>query len=141
MKPVKQTLFGGVDDEIKGNCFQAVLASLLELPLDEVPHFCQLCSDEDYWTEISRWLMPRGYLYMCIEQIIVDKYAPFLLQTGHYYIVSGDGPRGHKHNCIACKGKIVFDPHPSNDGLVTIDNYEFLLKWPPGLRAEADKRL
>lgn len=44
MRPVYQTLFGGSDSEPEtmGNCYPACIATLLELPLEVVPHVYQM---------------------------------------------------------------------------------------------------
>ena len=50
MKPVDQTTFGSPH----GNCFQAGVASALELPLEEVPHFCD--GDNPMWLiDLENW--------------------------------------------------------------------------------------
>ena len=65
MIPVLQTILAdparndGCDAEGRpGNCYQAALASALELPLDEVPHFATFATD---WVERSdAWFRARG---------------------------------------------------------------------------------
>ena len=42
MKPVNQTIFTNLQTGEIGNCFEACLASLLELPLEAVPRFERL---------------------------------------------------------------------------------------------------
>jgi predicted subunit of tRNA(5-methylaminomethyl-2-thiouridylate) methyltransferase len=54
MKPVKQTIFG-----LGGNCFAASIASILELPVEEVPNFMAI-ETADYWTPMREWLRQRG---------------------------------------------------------------------------------
>ena len=55
MKPVYQTIFG----KENGNCLQAVVASVLELPLDEVPHFI---SFGDEWLDSYReFMLSKGF--------------------------------------------------------------------------------
>jgi hypothetical protein len=62
MTPVYQTIV----DPGKGNCLQAVVASLLDLHLDDVPHFI---SFEDKWFEAYfNFLEEKGIEYHgCIE--------------------------------------------------------------------------
>ncbi len=64
MKPTFQTRFGGKNapDDQKGNCWQAALASVLELPLEETLDI-SLLSDEydDHWQDkVNEWLAPFG---------------------------------------------------------------------------------
>jgi len=48
-------------DPNHGNCMQAVIASLLELSLDDVPHFLEF---KDRWfTEFVKFLNKKGYRY------------------------------------------------------------------------------
>lgn len=57
MKPVFQTRFGK-----EGNCWAACLASLFEVPLEEVDH----CSGnhEDWLQNTTKWLAARGWYYL-----------------------------------------------------------------------------
>lgn len=56
MEPVFQTMHG----EKHGNCFAACIASLLEIPLEDVPQF----GDNDWWLkEINEFLSHYGYAY------------------------------------------------------------------------------
>ena len=58
MTPVYQTIIGrGDGNGPLGNCMQAVIASLLDLPLEEVPHFL-------LWG--NRW-------YLCFEEFLLSK--------------------------------------------------------------------
>ncbi len=55
MKKVYQTIIS----RLHGNCMQAVIASLLELELDQVPHF----KDEESWfSTMFNFLKKHGYI-------------------------------------------------------------------------------
>ena len=57
MKPVFQDRYGSAD----GNCFEACLASILELPLTSIPDFVRN-NPPDWWDRAVRWLaMNRMY--------------------------------------------------------------------------------
>jgi hypothetical protein len=56
MKPVFQNKHG-TDD---GNCFEACVASILEIPLESVPPFV-LNNPEDWWDKAVLWLASREY--------------------------------------------------------------------------------
>lgn len=43
-----------------GNCLQACVASLLDLPLNEVPHFLAQEPHNEWFRRLARWLKPRG---------------------------------------------------------------------------------
>lgn len=59
MIPIYQTIIGRADDGLApGNCMQAVIASLLEIQLEDVPHFLLY---GDKWFEVQyNFLMSKG---------------------------------------------------------------------------------
>jgi hypothetical protein len=102
MRPVDQTTYSSLD----GNCFSACVASILEVPLRDVPRFS---GPRQPW--FSRWLAGRG-LSASIHQSI--NHVP-----AGYSIAGGPSPRfaGRIHACVALDGVVIHDPHPSRDGL------------------------
>lgn len=56
MTPVFQTIF----DNKRGNCLQAVMASLFDLPLDEVSHFI---IQDDWIQSLKDFYLLKGYDY------------------------------------------------------------------------------
>lgn len=101
MKPVNQTRDGAT-----GNCLQACIASLLDLPLDAVP---------DFGTAAGQWL--RFARYMNQHGLQPVDVTPVAHPYNAYYLVTGTSPRGVNHACVALNGRIVHDPHPSDAGL------------------------
>ena len=57
MKKVFQTII----DRGNGNCMQAAIASLFELPLEKVPHFISL--GKDWWQTYCDFLQEQGYAF------------------------------------------------------------------------------
>ncbi len=108
MKPVMQTRFG---DE--GNCLQAAIASLMELPLDGVPDFVE----RDWWGTLQRWLHPMG-LYPIIVRAGSGGRVP---SSVGYYLISGKSPRGWDHMVVAKEGEVAHDPHPDGSGLLEVE--------------------
>lgn len=105
MKPVHQNVFG----KGKGNCLQAAVASILELPLDEVPTF----ADPDHWFD----LLTRFLSHYDLCPLLV-KYDPDLHLPGGYNILTGKSPRGDfLHATVALDGEVVHDPHPDGNGI------------------------
>jgi len=47
VKPVKQTIIHNPDNGMYGDCFRACVASLLEKPIEKVPHFCNREADRE----------------------------------------------------------------------------------------------
>lgn len=140
MIPVDQTLFGGLEavaagDE-PGDCLRAVVASIMERRLDEVPHFSDTGptrpGNARVWAyALVGWLFTEGVVLWPFE-ISNPDLLPSAILPG-YSILSGPGPRGHRHCVVGYQGFVVHDPHPSRDGLIEIDSLELLV--PIGDRA------
>lgn len=112
MKPVDQTVFG----DPGGDCFRACVASLLELDLDQVPHFAA----RDWPRSLELWLAERGLcdVWICWTP---DGWVP----PGPH-IRGGQCSRG-SHAVVAVGAEIVHDPHPSREGLHTIEDCVLLV--------------
>jgi hypothetical protein len=103
MIPVKQTKRGGPDvpPEERGDCWPACLASLLEVPLEDVP----IPHDDRHWWDVTQEaLAPHGY-----EAVHMDeKYWP-----AGYWIAAVPsrnlGP-GVKHVVVMRGGEVAHDP-------------------------------
>lgn len=122
MKPVLQDMFYDAsvpNEQQRGNCLTAVVASLLELELHEVPNFVQIDVDggENWWNHMLSFLWQRGYEVVWVT----DEVKP---EQDEFYLVSGLSPRGQGiyHVVIFQNGKMVHDPHPDNTGLLSFTN-------------------
>lgn len=106
---VTQTILHDPENEhVYGNCLQAAVASVLALPLDAVPHFSQFV-----WWPMAVELWVRGFDLTCKgerTETIPDRLC----------IVGGKSERGVSHCVVGYCGEIVWDPHPSRAGLVSI---------------------
>ena len=106
MKPVRQTAFGGDH----GNCWSACIASVLEIPIEDVPNFC-VEQRARWWDATNDWLRARGLV--CLNVNLVGEFL-----IGGYWIASGKSPRGaFDHSVVYLEDQMVHDPHPSNAGL------------------------
>lgn len=122
MKPVYQTTFG----EGAGNCFQAALASIFELPLEEVPNFCCVADPSDWYSAANEWLGKKYGLWL----LLVGKWdgAAQPPTPRGYHLISGRSPRrGVRHSVVGLNGQMVHDPHPSGDGLAIEDTYDLFV--------------
>lgn len=115
MKPVDQTLFGYPS----GNCFAACVASVLELPLADVPNF--MLNHATWFEDAYAWLATRGFtpLFVKADAVRCGYVDPRpLIDAGHYFIVGGLSPRGeHLHSIVQHRGVTVHDPHQSRAGI------------------------
>ena len=121
MKPVDQTRFYDKDKSLRGNCMQAAVASILELPLDAVPNFIE--EEAGFWPSFTTFLRSRGFIYLDLHE---HPSGPDC-----FYLASGDSPRAIKHTVIYRNGRLVHDPHPSRAGLLTLDMITLLIPINP----------
>ena len=114
MKPVMQSILLDDKGPIKGDCFRACVASIMELPIDALPNFCSL--PPDWWERFGQWLRERGWA--CVE---VQLPATFAVPFDTWVIFSGKGPRGVMHSVVgelkygSPSATLVHDPHPSGE--------------------------
>lgn len=120
MKPVKQTKAGP-----DGNCFQAAIASLLELPLEAVPDFVGIwdtgpTKKTPAWLrEFGSWAAKRG----CV--VVAFKWTDsFIGPRGTYFIAVGPSPvyEGLDHAVIAsatASGALI-EHDPGETGITEI---------------------
>ncbi len=123
MKPVDQTTFGAPG----GNCLSACIASLLELPIEEVPYFGppdRIGTREEWGKNIEQWLNPRGFYS------IMFPHGLTFVPPG-FHILSGMSPRGVRHSVVAHGERTVHDPHPSRGGLVLVEDVTLLVPLDP----------
>jgi hypothetical protein len=122
MTPVKQEFIHDPSNGVYGDCQRAVIASLLDLPLSEVPHFLGIAKNNSvlYWSAIQSFLRERGYAWLVVPARSGAAFFGSDEGSKIYYELSGPSPRGLgvTHAVIGCDGEIVFDPHPSNAGLL-----------------------
>ncbi len=156
MIPKIQTrLHRGSEPKERGNCYPAVIASILEIEVEDVIQFQELY-DELWYEPIVDWLYERGYEladgddFKCFHnsRLALDRF--FLTEgknpdglpfeqwreimcdnlEGQYYFVSGISPRNKdiNHITIYRDGKIIHDPHPDNTGILSEERFEQLIK-------------
>lgn len=126
MIPLKQRYGHHPERGIYGDCHRAAMASLLELPLDDVPHFC----DESLYAPDAKplsdrereWLLSRGLTSINIifpgETPLDDVLGTMNgINPGVLFILGGTSVNGCGHSVVAGNGRVVHDPSigaPSN---------------------------
>lgn len=105
----------------EGNCQQAAVASIFELPLDAVPHFCE--GHRDDWQDgFDDWLAKRGLQLLTLDAKACREFG--FVPRG-YHIIAGKSPRGDfQHAVVGKDGVMVHDPHPAGDGLETEETWD-----------------
>lgn len=138
MIPVKQTKLHNPPVQ-NGNCFAAVIASILEIPIEEVLPVEDMFEQYDWHVRLFCWLKERGWIWRTAwefqqfyqhgsggdfikQEMIKDK--PYLV-TGMTNRFEGKVA----HICIYMNGEMVHDPHPDNTGLTTQDYFEVIEKF------------
>lgn len=120
MKPIDQEFIHNPSIGQFGDCTRAVLASILELPVEDVPHFLQEANGDavQYWQGIQTFCKKFGYAYMLVNA--TSGIAFWGTEEPIYHVIAGPSPRGNGllHDVVGCNGTIVHDPHPSRDGLL-----------------------
>ena len=111
-----------------GNCFSACLASVFELPIEEVPNFFTLAGHDEatWWAAVRDWLRPRGFGIISLR----PNTGTLVLFEG-WLIVSGKSGRGLHHATVWRSGAMVHDPHPDGSGIESPEDLDLLYPLDP----------
>lgn len=111
---------------VPGNCLQTVVASMLDLDLDQVPHFALYV---DWFAAMRRWARDRDADFTYFPLPVPEQYAAAweTLQTWGrehraHVLLSGPSPRGPFWHVVVGNVDLetVHDPHPSRAGLLEV---------------------
>jgi len=122
MTRVMQTRFS--TETTKGNCYAAVIASIMNKDSAEDVIQIQEYYDTDEWAiKLLEWLDEQGYDLCTIDGHLYD---------GSLYFVSGLSPRDRSinHICIYQNGHMVHDPHPDGTGILNCQVFSQLTIKP-----------
>lgn len=120
---VDQTEFGE-----QGNCMAACFATILGVPIDELPDLHALHADGKSWMNALNTYLVRHHDRLYVETQAI--YTPFIRpSTDDLHLINGGSPRGVEggHSVVGRGGSQYFDPHPSRDGLTSIETYGLLI--------------
>lgn len=118
MKPVMMRESGREWDGVTGSdCLRASLASVLELPIDEVPHFLGNPDTARNWPDaLQDWLAGRGLtLYSVAPSSDLATTLAYMGQHwgGEFYLLCGRSGEDYGHVVVGCGDAIVHDPDPA----------------------------
>ena len=122
MIPIDQTRFG----EGNGNCFNACLASIMELPIDHFPPYWKW--GNEWLAEYNSFLRKHHGLQLLVLLPNVDLWQDGGGFLQSYHVISGTSSRGIAHSVVGLNGEMVHDPHPDRTGLEKANYWEFLIK-------------
>lgn len=112
-----------------GNCTETCLASILGIPLSEVPtlHKDGEPNSSGFWERFNDFLESKGYKAKDIHKHLV---------WPGYWLASGLSPRGVYHMVIMKDDKLFHDPHPSRAGIDSVVYSWLLVPLDPCLDKE-----
>ncbi len=126
-----------------GNCYTACVASVLELPLKDVPNWASLLADnysEGAWNEaINEWSRERGF-YILTTTAPKDPEEDFVAKgeilQGIHHLIGGkaraDDGSLVNHSVVGLNGKMVWDPNQKrNNGLEIVEDYSVFVPLDP----------
>jgi len=118
---VTQTTFYDPNSPNKGNCTEAAVASILNIPLEEVPNFRNE-GEDNFWDTFEKFLLSKGFFaFLC------PNFHPETL-----YLASGMSNRGVMHMVVYRDGDLYWDPHPSRSGIDKVEHTYTLIPLDPG---------
>lgn len=141
-----------VTDTQRGNCLAAVIASMLEMEVEDVIQIQEFYDDPDWLEKLMHWFNEKGYCYRTADEfkcfhgedrffyyckdilrdrnIEIDDYMREMQEElkDKYYFVSGESPRNKhiRHITIWQNGIMVHDPHPDNTGILTESDFTII---------------
>ncbi len=107
MTPYTQTIFVNDPRGIPGDCMRTAVASLLDLPIEAVPHFVLFDEPGAWFEAFNLWLRGRGLYVKPLRAGHVDREC----------LALGMSPRDVEHIVVWGPDGLVHDPHPSRAGI------------------------
>ena len=121
MIKIYQTKFGGIDAPIgkRGNCWQASVASILELPLEEVPDIQEWDEGLHWFDEFRKWLEQYG-----LGAIGLATGGNITIQGYHIMeCKSTTLEKGEMHVVVGLNQEVVHDPNPNATAIGEVVDY------------------
>jgi hypothetical protein len=127
MNPTYQTVLHDPESGQHGNCLSAVVASLLHLPIEDVPLFIA----PSWQSDLNAFLRPFGLGYLQVGDF--ERWCDEVGIKFCFHEVAGPSPRHDDvfHACVGINGKVVFDPHPGSDGLKDVQTCGIFIALQP----------
>lgn len=100
-----------------GDCLSACIATVLDIPLDDVPVFV---ASPHWFAELNEWMDNRGLALVFLQ--FDDGTWPWIPPDNLPLIVGGPSPRGPWGHAVVgiwrgAAMEVLHDPHPSRAGL------------------------
>lgn len=138
MKYHKQAFLHDPENGVFGDCYRTVLACLLDMERDDVPHFVNTMNYQQWEQAVQpkydAWLSEHGVMELAIP-ITGDLDSVLEMQKsrgthGYPCQLTGTSRTGCNHVVIVQDGKIIHDPSLTGSGIVgPCDDGYFWLTW------------
>ena len=121
MIKIYQTKFRGTDAPVgeRGNCWQAAVASILELPLEEVPDIQIYDEDMHWFDQFREWLAQYGLGAIGLStggNITIQGYC--LMECKSTTLKNGE-----MHVVVGLNQEMIHDPNPNATNLGEVVDY------------------
>ena len=116
MIKVYQTRFGGEDApmEKQGNCFQACVATVLQMPLEEAFDCTSLQSEDHWFDDFNEWLEQYGLGCIWFETSEEKPMSASIIRGIHIAeCKSKTLYNGERHAIVIRNGELFHDPNPN----------------------------
>jgi len=119
MIEVYQTKFGGSNYPIEeqGNCMQAALASILEIPLESSFNTNKYL-DGKWYERLNEWLSDFGLVMLGFD--VTDGKQALLPKEIGYHLIEAKSTtlsNGDNHALVGYNGEVIHDPNPYAKGV------------------------
>ncbi len=144
MIPIYQTQFGGkyAPDDQKGNCWQAAVASILELPMGQAFDLTTMWEDDEWFERFQAWLRPYGL--SCVALDMSDPEAKGRLSNMGYHLIETESvtlKNGEYHIVVGYDGEVVHDPNPNAEEVGKLCLWFLFVALDPADQARAHRLL
>ena len=110
MIPIMQKYKHRPDDGVYGDCHRACIASILELGIDDVPHFLHDGDQEKAHERINQWFEENELRGISIAYDTYPLTAMKNLNPGMYYILTAMSTNDVGHAVVCLEDQIVHNP-------------------------------
>jgi hypothetical protein len=124
MRPTKQLFRHAPDQGIWGDCERAAWATILDLDINDVPHFFDGgCSTEDAMRKEREFESSLGLYHVALPFVASNGLDAVLSSVGHNnpnaeYLLMGQSKTGCNHT-VVCRGSaIIHDPSLDDAGII-----------------------
>ena len=112
LREVTQSFLAGNPTGVPGDCVRAAVASLLNLDPAQVPHFT--CQDDTRVWPLALAAFAGQHGWQIHRRAWNGNTLP------DFGLAIGPSPRGISHAVVVRDGQIAWDPHPSREGLLDV---------------------